>query len=137
MDTSKNVPDVTKTTNLTKTPQEPVVYDVIISFISKASGIDHELKDKIDAVIADFNKTNKTDIQPEVISWGREGEKDYNFIIKNLSTELQKKFIAAIEAELKSTDMAHITFNQPSVHTTSLTVTLFYRINCEFWQFIH
>ena len=31
-------------------------------------------------------------------------------------TELQKKFIATIEAELKSTDMAHITFNQPSVH---------------------
>lgn len=118
MDSTKPVPDTTKPTNLTKgdTNQEVVIYDMIISFISKASGIDQELKAKVDARIALFNKENKTDIQPEIVGWGREGEKDYNFVLKNLSTEVHKKFVAAMEQEVKSTDMANITFNQPSVH---------------------
>ena len=89
---------------------------MIVSFISKGEGIDHELKDKVDARIVLFNKENKTDIQPEIVGWGREGEKDYNFVLKNLSTEVHKKFVAAMEEEVKSTDMANITFNQPSVH---------------------
>lgn len=118
MDSTKPVPDTTKPTNLSKGDinQDKVIYDMIVSFISKGEGINHELKDKVDARIVLFNKENKTDIQPEIVSWGREGEKDYNFVLKNLSTGIQKKFIAAMEHEVKSTDMANITFNQLSVH---------------------
>jgi hypothetical protein len=96
--------------------QEKIVFDMIISFISKGEGLDYKLVEKIDATINDFNKKNKTKITPEIVSWGREGEKDYNFILKNLSTPLQKEFINSIEGAIGKTDMAHITFNHESVH---------------------
>lgn len=98
------------------TNQEQVVYDMIITFISKGEGIDHKLQEKIDETIAAFNKKHKTTLTPEKLGWGREGETDYNFILKNLSTDLKKEFIKSIEALTSTTDMANITFNQPSVH---------------------
>ncbi|PKP44811.1 MAG: hypothetical protein CVT95_10705, partial [Bacteroidetes bacterium HGW-Bacteroidetes-12] len=96
--------------------QEKIVFDMIISFISKGEGLDYKLVEKIDATINDFNTKNKTKVTPEIVNWGREGEKDYNFILKNLSTPLQKEFINSIEKAIGKTDMAHITFNHESVH---------------------
>lgn len=108
-------PDV-KTYTKGGSNQEKIIFDMIVSFISKGEGLDYKLVEKIDAAINDFNKKNKTKIAPEILSWGREGEKDYNFILKNLSTPLQKEFINRIEEAIGKTDMAHITFNQESVH---------------------
>lgn len=93
-----------------------VTYDMIISFISKASGIDRELKPKIDEAIASFNTKHNLEIKKNAIGWGREGETDYNLILKNLSTSQKKEFISSIEEIVASSDMVHITFNQKSVH---------------------
>jgi hypothetical protein len=95
----------------TKT-QAGKTYDMKISFISKGEGIDYKLKGKIDALIVSFNKENKTAITPVINSWGREGEKDYNFILKNLSTSKKEAFISSVKEIAGSTDMAHITFNK-------------------------
>jgi len=114
--TTETVPNEDNKQTSTKMDDKDIIYDVIISFISKASGIDQELKTKVDVAIENFNKKNKTNIIPEIIGWGREGERDYNFILKNLSTEQKKEFISSIEDSVGSTDMAHITFNQKSVH---------------------
>jgi hypothetical protein len=88
------------------------VYDMKISFISKGEGIDHKLKNKIDALLVSFNKENQTAIAPVIKGWGREGEMDYNFIFKNLSTSKKKAFISSVKEIAGSTDMAHITFNK-------------------------
>tara|TARA_B100000809_G_scaffold266912_1_gene332898 strand:+ start:11981 stop:12397 length:417 start_codon:yes stop_codon:yes gene_type:complete len=92
------------------------VFDIIIVFISKASGIDSELKAKIDSELASFNQKHKTNIKPEIVSWGREGERDYLFQTKNLSTKQKKELIGKIKAAIGSSDMAHIMLNKKSVH---------------------
>ena len=93
-----------------------VTFDVIISFISKGEGIDNDLKTKIDEGISAFNTKHKLKVNPTSLSWGREGETDYNFLLKNLSTSQKKEFISSMEEIVGSSDMAHITFNQKSVH---------------------
>jgi|TARA_B110000116_G_C16362910_1_gene370640 hypothetical protein len=92
------------------------VFDIIIVFISKASGIDSDLKAKIDSELASFNQKHKTNIKPEIASWGREGERDYLFQTKNLSTTQKKELIGKIKAAIGSSDMAHIMLNKKSVH---------------------
>ena len=105
-----------KESKTTQTDSKETIYDMNISFISKASGIDTALKIKVDNAIETFNKTNKTSIKPEIVHWGREGETDYDFTLKNLSTVQKKAFTSSIEETIGSSDMAHITFNKKSVH---------------------
>ena len=87
-------------------------YDMVISFISKGAGIDNQLKEKVDNFIITFNKENNTNIAPIKKGWGREGEIDYNFTLKNLSTSQKKKFISSIEELSSGSDMVHLTFNK-------------------------
>ena len=102
--------------NKTETPQKDPTYDMIISFISKGEGIDRKLKTKIDEAILAFNTKHQLKIELNGLSWGREGETDYNLILKNLSTSQKKEFISSIEEIVGTSDMAPITFNQKSVH---------------------
>lgn len=96
--------------------QGDVTYDMIISFISKGAGIDHKLKGKIDAILKSFNEKNNTNIKPEIIGWGREGEVDYHFTGKNLSTSQKKALRSQVKEAIGTSDMAHLTFNKKSVH---------------------
>ena len=102
------------------TPTQPKVvsptYDVLISFISKGEGINDELKNKIDLIIITFNEKNKTTVAPEIISWGREGELDYGFLTKNLSTNQKRTLTSQIKEAIGSSDLVRISFNQKSVH---------------------
>lgn len=98
------------------TPDKEPTYDMIISFISKGEGVDRKLKTKIDETIVAFNAKHKVRVKPNGLSWGREGETDYNLILKNLSTSQKKEFISSIEEIVGTSDMALITFNQKSVH---------------------
>ena len=116
MDSTSIVPSKTKTINQTKTAEKDIVYDVILSFISKASGIDHVLKEKIDDALAASNKKYGTTLKPEIVHWGREGEIDYLLITKNLSTKQMKELEGDIREAIGSSDMVHVTYNQKSVH---------------------
>ncbi len=100
----------------TQATTKETVYDIIISFISKASGIDSDLRAKIDAELSAFNKKHNTNIQPEIAAWGREGEKDYLLLTKNLSTKQKKELISKFKSAIGSSDMAHIILDKKSVH---------------------
>lgn len=102
--------------NSGKTAVEDGTYDMIISFISKGAGTDRVLKPKIDGIIEAFNKENGVALDYEKVGWGREGEVDYNFNFKNLSTKQKKDFIAQIKAAVGSSDMVFVAFNKKSVH---------------------
>jgi hypothetical protein len=109
--------EVTEETNSeTEVTSKETIYDIIVSFISKASGIDDALKTKIDTELSTFNKKHNTNIQPEIAPWGREGERDYLLITKNLSTKQQKELIATFKAAIGSSDMARLFLNEKSVH---------------------
>ena len=102
--------------NKISSPEKDPTFDMIISFISKGEGLDRELKAKIDEAIVAFNTKHKVRVKSNGLSWGREGETDYNLVLKNLSTSQKKEFISSIEEIVGSSDMALITFNQKSVH---------------------
>lgn len=104
------------TASKTEVTTKETVYDIIISFISKASGIDDALKTKVDTALSEFNKKHNTKIQPEIVTWGREGEKDYLILTKNLSTKQKKEIIAKFKIAIDSSDMAHIFLTKKSVH---------------------
>jgi len=95
-----------------KNNAEILGYDMVVSFISKGAGIDSKLKEKFDTFLISFNKENKTEIEPIKKGWGREGEIDYNFTLKNLSTSQKKEFISSTKEIVGGTDMVHITFNK-------------------------
>jgi hypothetical protein len=81
-----------------------------ISFISKASGVDQKVKEKVDAVMVSFAAKNKVELKYEKKHWGREGEFDYNFDLKNLSTSQKKSFVSLIKGAIGTSDMARMIF---------------------------
>ena len=93
-----------------------VAYAIIISFTSYGTGIDYELKKKIDGIINSFNKNNNTTINPKKIGWGREGEVDYNFTLKNLSTSQKESFISLTKEGIGSSERTTLSFDKKSVH---------------------
>jgi hypothetical protein len=92
----------------TSTTEQTKSYDLIVEFISKGAGIDHELKTKFEEGLAKYNSTNKVDITPEISHWGREGETNLNFNLKNLSTAQKKSFLSFVRETIGDTDMVHI-----------------------------
>ncbi|MCB9359950.1 MAG: hypothetical protein H6587_02855 [Flavobacteriales bacterium] len=83
-------------------------YDLILQFISKGAGIDHDLKAKFEEGLAKYNAENKVNITPEISHWGREGETNLNFNLKNLSTAQKKSFLSFVKETIGNTDMVHI-----------------------------
>ncbi len=91
------------------------IFDIIVQFISKGEGVDYKLKVKLEEAVAKFNKDNHTNIDAEVRSWGREGETDLNYDLKNLSTAKKKLFITTVKETIGETDMANIKFDSKGV----------------------
>jgi hypothetical protein len=66
--------------------------------------------------LADFNAENDKKLEPEIVPWGREGEVDYHFITKNLSTTQKKNLSTKIKEAIGSSDTVFIMFNKKAVH---------------------
>lgn len=114
MDSDKIEPSSKKTSPIQTT--KDIVYDMVITFGSIGTGIDSEVKKKIDEIIESFNKDNNTSITPEKVGWGREGEVDYNFTLKNLSTSQKESFTSLTKEGIGSSERVHLSFNKKSVH---------------------
>jgi len=78
-----------------------VKYRLVISFISKASGIDHKAHEKIKEFIEKHPKKPAF----ETFHWGREGEIDYCLQLKELSTKEQTVFIEDIKKLIDDKEM--------------------------------
>jgi len=108
---------VSKTaTNPQNNSASEIIYDVILSFTSMGEGIDDSTKGKIDTLIMNFNNQNHLMIKPGIVNWGREGERDYNFLLKNLSTVKKKEFISAIKETISDSEITIMHLNQEAVH---------------------
>ncbi|MBE7443514.1 MAG: hypothetical protein KF732_07145 [Flavobacteriales bacterium] len=103
------------TTQETTNPDEQV-FDLIVQFISKGEGTARELGVKFDEAVAKFNKDNHTNIEADKRHWGREGEYDLNFDLKNLSTKQKNSFISLVKETVGHTDMVHLKYNEKAVH---------------------
>lgn len=91
-------------------------YDMIVSFASKGAGINRDVRQKLDDLIVSFNQNNSTTINYEKYGWGREGEVDYLFTLKNLSTKQQKELKAKVKEVVGNAEMIFISYNSKCVH---------------------
>jgi hypothetical protein len=87
-------------------------YRLVISFISKGSGIDGSKHDAIKKFMDDHPKKVKN----EMYRWGREGEVDYCFKLKELSDKDQKAFVEEVKKLAGESDRIFINENSACVH---------------------
>ncbi len=88
-----------------------VTYRLIVSFISKGAGIDQTAKDKVKAHAESHPKKPAFEVQ----SWGREGETDFLFSLKELTADEQALFVNEVKGLVSRTDMVFIKENSTAV----------------------
>ncbi|MES2588004.1 MAG: hypothetical protein V4622_03420 [Bacteroidota bacterium] len=88
-------------------------YRFSVSFISIGSGTDGKAKKVFEAFIADYNTKNKCKLVYETTPWGREGEVDYCFKLKELKAKQQESFITDLKEALKSSTLVRYQENSP------------------------
>lgn len=106
--TTENTP-----ASLSNTPDAPITYRLIVSFISKGAGTDSE---KRTAILAYVNSHPKKPAYKTVI-WGREGEADYCFNLSEFSSKKELiTFIEDIKKIAAGSDMVFISENAECQH---------------------
>lgn len=107
-------------------PVEPIVqknpnensYRFIISFISIGEGTDRNAKQILDSVLAEW-ETRKDQIMKinfETVPWGREGEVDFCFLLKELNDKEQIQFITGVKERFKGHQLVQFAENEPCRH---------------------
>jgi hypothetical protein len=83
------------------------VYRLSVSFISIGEGIDYKAKEKYDAFIKEFARRNKVkEPQHETVNWGREGETDYCFTLRELpDAGMQAAFVKESKALVSGNEL--------------------------------
>jgi hypothetical protein len=112
--TTNSITSESSTTGTTTSVEDEktIQYRLVISFISKGAGIDSKLNAAITAYVSAHPKKPAT----KIISWGREGENDHCFLLKELTKTEQVEFIAEIKKIIGSSDMVLLTENAKSAH---------------------
>jgi hypothetical protein len=87
------------------------IYRFSVSFYSPGNGIDHTIKGKYDTFVADFGKRKKVKLEHETVSWGREGEVDYCFFLRELSEADQAVFVKESKALLAASERVNTSEN--------------------------
>jgi hypothetical protein len=87
------------------------IYRFTVSFYSPGNGIDHTIKGKYDTFVTDFGKRKKVKLEHETVSWGREGEVDYCFFLRELSEADQKAFVKESKALLAASERVNTAEN--------------------------
>ena len=83
------------------------VYRLVVYFISKGSGVNSEVLQKLDAYVESHPKKPAVD----KIRWGREGEVDYGFMLRELSTKEQDEFVSEVKKIIGRTDLVRVKEN--------------------------
>lgn len=81
---------------------------LIVSFYSPGNGIDRKAKAKFDTFLSDYKPT----LAYSSTKWGREGEIDYCFDLKELSPEQQEAFVASAKELLSGSKKVRFSENE-------------------------
>lgn len=94
------------------TPSLPdSLYRLNVSFFSRGSGIDRKAKKQLDDYVIQYEQKNKVKLNPEANAWGREGEIDYCFKLKDLNKNQQSNFIEEVKKLLEASTLIHLNEN--------------------------
>lgn len=108
MKSTENVP-----ASLTNSPESPITYRLIVSFISKGAGTDSEKRIAFLAYVVSHPKKPAY----KTVIWGREGEADYCFTLSEFSSKKELiSFIEDIKKIAAGTDMVKISENAECLH---------------------
>jgi hypothetical protein len=102
----------TQTSETATTESKEQTYRLIISFTSKGAGTSAEKKE---ALINYVESHPKKPVYKTVL-WGREGETDYCFILKELSKKEQADFVAGAKKAVAGSDQVIISENAVCQH---------------------
>lgn len=97
-----------------------ITYRFVVSFISKGAGAKSNKREEL------INYVKKHAEQPKytLIGWGREGETDFCFELKELNAKEQKKFIKAIRKMMKGNDLVILYENTPAPNNGRIIETV-------------
>lgn len=103
----------TTTKNTANTNEKEVKYRLIVSFISKGAGTDNTKRTAFIEYVNSHPKKPKF----ETINWGREGETDYCFNLKELTTKKEMVvFIEKVKSISGGSDMMQLFEDSESMH---------------------
>ena len=91
-------------------------YRLIVSFISIGEGVDPKGREMLDNRVNSWNGEKGERIQMETVPWGREGEADFCFTLKELSPKEQEAFVKEIKSMYQDNKLVQISENQPCIH---------------------
>ena len=109
---SNTVSKINTETNTSNTSQNIAngTYRLIVSFISIGTGVDGEAYSRVEKFIQDHPKKPSY----EKKRWGREGEEDFMFTLKEFKASEQQKFISDLKAAIGKSDRVHYKENEKS-----------------------
>jgi hypothetical protein len=100
----KNTNNETSSTS-EQTKNADAKFQFIVSFISTGAGIDKTAKKQFEQFITEFENTNKLKLNFVITKWGREGEVNYCFVLKELNRDLQNIFITNTKSTLSQSNL--------------------------------
>ncbi len=98
-----------------KTPLPENNYRVIVSFISIGGGTDSEAYAKLKDYISRKDEVGVA-ISKEEIRWGREGEVDVCFKLKEMDSSDADAFVNGLKKTFEGNNLVQITENTPALH---------------------
>jgi hypothetical protein len=89
----------------------------IVSFYSIGSGTETDQVDLLRTHINQYGEQHKKQISYNLVPWGREGEMDFCFTLKELTPVQQKDFVISTHNILSKARWVHFSENQPCRQT--------------------
>lgn len=118
---NKPVMDLSKAQSETIHDESPVnnqdeSFRLIVSFISIGEGPDFKSKAAMDNVLIKWESRLGQKIDFEQVPWGREGEVDYCFQLKTLSSIQQSELITELRSAIGGSQLVQFAENQKCTH---------------------
>ncbi|MBK9399956.1 MAG: hypothetical protein IPN36_03595 [Bacteroidetes bacterium] len=89
----------------------PDSFRLIVTFISIGAGTDPDAKTYLDSYILDYKTKKGKAVRYIMIPWGREGEVDCCFDLKDLTVSEQSDFIEGLRNTMKARELIQINEN--------------------------
>ena len=105
-----NTTDNTNTSTNSADVNAPKTYRLIVSFISIGTGVDGDAYSKLEKFVQGHPKKPAY----EKKRWGREGEEDFMFTLKEFKAADQAKFISDLKAAVGKSDRVLFKENEKS-----------------------
>ena len=106
----------TKSAEKSTAANEPTKYRVIVSFFSRGDGTGSQTFDKIQSYLTTFDNKENVKITYDKVPWGKEGEYDMCFTLKELSKSKQDEFVKGLTNVTKGSTNTNIIENSAGTH---------------------